>query len=112
MADPYNMYFTPDGRYAIVVAESNQELDFRDPHTFALEHRIDVNCAGVDHIDFAATGAYLIATRVQRPAGPVDLHTLRVVENLSLPGSAPQDIKLDPAGRISTSPTRTTPGSG
>jgi len=99
--DPYNMYFTPDGRYAIVVAESRQDLDFRDPHTFALEHRIRVRCAGVDHIDFAATGAYLIATceyagRLVR----LDLHTLRVAGYLNLPGSAPQDIKLDPAGRI------------
>ena len=97
--DPYNMYFTPDGRYAIVVAESRQRLDFRDPHTFALEHRIPVNCAGVDHIDFAANGAYLIATcefsgRLVR----VDLHTLKVAGYLNLPGSAPQDIKLDPTG--------------
>jgi DNA-binding beta-propeller fold protein YncE len=95
------MYFTPDGRYAIVVAEARQNLDFRDPHTFALRHRIHVNCAGVDHIDFAATGAYLIATcefagRLVR----VDLHTLSVVGYLNLPGAAPQDIKLDPAGRI------------
>ena len=99
--DPYNMYFTPDGRYAIVVAEARQDLDFRDPHTFALEHRIHVDCAGVDHIDFAATGAYLIATceyagRLVR----IDLHTLTVAGYLTLPGSAPQDIKLDPAGRI------------
>jgi len=98
--DPYNMYFTPDGRYAIVVAEARQHLDFRDPHTFALEHRIGVDCAGVDHIDFAASGAYLIATcefagRLVR----VDLHTLTVAGYLDLPGSAPQDIKLDPAGR-------------
>ena len=28
--DPYNMYFTPDGRYAIVVAERLHRLDFRD----------------------------------------------------------------------------------
>ena len=47
------------------------------------------------------TGAYLIATcefsgRLVR----VDLHTLTVVDYLNLPGSAPQDIKLDPAGRI------------
>jgi YVTN family beta-propeller protein len=99
--DPYNMYFTPDGRYAIVVAEAKQSLDFRDPHSFALEHRVHVNCAGVDHIDFAATGAYLIAScefggRLVR----VDLHSLNVVGYLNLPGSAPQDIKLDPAGRI------------
>ncbi len=98
--DPYNMYFTPDGRYAVVVAEARQHLDFRDPHTFALEHRVTVNCAGVDHIDFAANGAYLIATcefagRLVR----VDLHTLTVDGYLNLPGSSPQDIKLDPTGR-------------
>jgi YVTN family beta-propeller protein len=98
--DPYNMYFTPDGRYAVVVAEARQHLDFRDPHTFALEHRVTVDCAGVDHIDFAANGAYLIATcefsgRLVR----VDLHTLMVDGYLDLPGSSPQDIKLDPTGR-------------
>ena len=31
--DPYNMYFTPDGRYAIVVAERLHRLDFRNAHT-------------------------------------------------------------------------------
>jgi YVTN family beta-propeller protein len=97
--DPYNLYFTPDGRYAIVVAEARQNLDFRDPRTFALEHRVRVDCAGVDHIDFAASGAYLIATcefagRLVR----VDLHTLTVAGYLDLPGSSPQDIKVDPAG--------------
>jgi YVTN family beta-propeller protein len=99
VSDPYNMYFTPDGRYAIVVAEAQRELNFRDPHSFALKHRVKVDCAGVDHIDFAADGAYLIATcefagRLVR----VDLHTLKVAGYLDLPGSAPQDIKLDPAG--------------
>jgi YVTN family beta-propeller protein len=99
--DPYNMYFTPDGRYAIVVAEARQNLDFRDPHTFRLEHRVHVDCAGVDHIDFAANGAYLIAScefagRLVR----IDLHTLTVAGYLNLPGAAPQDVKLDPAGRI------------
>jgi YVTN family beta-propeller protein len=98
--DPYNMYFTPDGRYAIVVAEARRHLDFRDPHTFALEHRIGVDCTGVDHIDFAASGAYLIATcEFSGQLVRVDLHTLKVAGYLNLPGSAPQDIKLDPTGR-------------
>ena len=38
--DPYNMYFTPDGRYAIVVAERLHRLDFRDAHTFKLHHSL------------------------------------------------------------------------
>ena len=29
--DPYNMYFSPDGKSAIVVAEAIKRLDFRDP---------------------------------------------------------------------------------
>ena len=35
--DPYNMYFTPDGESAIVVAEALKRLDFRDPQTMALQ---------------------------------------------------------------------------
>ncbi len=35
--DPYNMYFTPDGKEAIVVAEAYKRLDFRDPQTMALK---------------------------------------------------------------------------
>ena len=31
--DPYNMYYTPDGKYAIVVAERQAPLDFHDPKT-------------------------------------------------------------------------------
>lgn len=55
--DPYNMYWTPDGRYAIVVAEAHRRLDFRDPHTFKLEFSIATpDCAGINHADFAIDG--------------------------------------------------------
>ena len=33
MKDPYNMYYTPDGKYAIVVAEREKRLDFYDAQT-------------------------------------------------------------------------------
>ena len=33
VTDPYNLYFTPDGHYAIVVAERLQHLDFRNAQT-------------------------------------------------------------------------------
>src|SRR5215831_19104402 len=35
--DPYNMYFSPDGKSAIVVAEALKRLDFRDPKTMQLQ---------------------------------------------------------------------------
>ena len=38
--DPYNLYFTADGRRAIVVAEAHRELDFRTPHTMRLTHAL------------------------------------------------------------------------
>src|SRR5581483_4325515 len=62
--DPYNLYFTPDGKYAIVVAERLARLDFADPHTFAVQRALAVPCAGVDHLDFSADGTYLIANGV------------------------------------------------
>ena len=48
--DPYNMYFTPDGSAAIVVAEAHKRLDFRDPQTMALKYSIATpDCRGVNH---------------------------------------------------------------
>ena len=61
--DPYNMYFTPDGKSAIVVAEARKRLDFRDPKTMALQYSIDTpGCAGINHADFSADGRYAIFT--------------------------------------------------
>jgi len=102
VADPYNMYFTPDGRYAIVVAERLARLDFRDAHTFRLHHSLAVPCRGVDHMDFSADGSYLIAScEFSGELLKVDVRRERLVGVLRLPaGSAPQDVKLSPDGRI------------
>ena len=56
------MYFTPDGRYAIVVAERLQRLDFRDAQSMKLHRSLSVPCPGVDHLDFTADGRYLLAS--------------------------------------------------
>ncbi len=100
--DPYNMYFTPDGRYAIVVAERLARLDFRDAHTFRLHHSLSVPCRGVDHLDFSADGSYLIAScEFSSQLVKVDIAHERVVGTLPVPhGGAPQDVKLSPDGRI------------
>ena len=61
--NPYNMYFTPDGKSAIVVAEARKRLDFRDPQTMALQYSIETpGCAGINHADFAIDGRYAIFT--------------------------------------------------
>src|SRR5262245_47532984 len=101
--DPYNLYFTPDGRFAIVVAERLARLDFRDPHTFALVKSLPVPCAGVDHLDFSADGTYLLAScefssemvKVVVAGDPSLAGGLPL-----LPHAKPQDVKLSPDGRI------------
>jgi YVTN family beta-propeller protein len=100
--DPYNMYFTPDGHYAIVVAEAQQHLDFRDPQTMALVHSLAVPCRGVDHMDFSANGRYLIAScEFSGQLLKVDVTTQTVVGTLSLGGDAePQDVKVSPDGTV------------
>ena len=61
--DPYNMYATPDGKSAIVVAEARKRLDFRDPQTMALQYSIDVpGCPGINHADFSLDGRFAIFT--------------------------------------------------
>jgi YVTN family beta-propeller protein len=104
VTDPYNMYFTPDGRFAIVVAERLHRLDFRDAHSFKLHHSLHVPCAGVDHMDFSADGRYLIAScEFSGQLVKVDVASQRVVRTLTLPGGAgemPQDVKLSPDGKV------------
>ena len=61
--DPYNVYWTPDGRHAIVVAEELKRLDFRDPVTMKVDYSIAVpKCGGVNHADFAIDGSYALFT--------------------------------------------------
>ena len=100
--DPYNLYFTPDGRYAIVVAERLARLDFRFPHSFRLHHSLHVPCRGVDHMDFSADGRYLIATcEFSGQLIKVDVRREQVVGLISLPGGGiPQDVKLSPDGKL------------
>ena len=99
--DPYNMYFTPDGRYAIVVAERLHRLDFRDAHTFRLHRSVHVPCTGIDHMDFSADGSYLLAScEFSGQLVKVDVQRERIVGTLTLrTGAAPQDVKLSPDGR-------------
>jgi DNA-binding beta-propeller fold protein YncE len=107
VADPYNLYFTPDGRYALVVAERLQRLDFRDPQTLALHDTVHVDCAGVDHMEFTRDGRWALATcEFSGKILKLDVVTHKVVGYLQLdPGGlgkrgAPQDVRSAPDGRL------------
>lgn len=100
--DPYNLYFTADGRRAIVVAEAFRQLDFRSPHSMKLMHQLDVPmCKGVDHMDFTADGRRALAScEFAGRMIVVDLVHERVTKTIDLkPTAMPQDVKLSPDGR-------------
>ena len=99
--DPYNMYFTPDGKSAIVVAEAFKRLDFRDPQTMALQYSIEVpQCKGINHADFSIDGRIVIFTcEFQGSLARIDLANRKVLGYLKLSrGGMPQDIRSSPDG--------------
>ena len=100
--DPYNMYFTPDGAEAIVVAEAHERLDFRDPHSMALKSSLSVpGCKGINHADFSIDGRYAIFTcEFSGSLAKIDLVQRRALGLLKLSkGGMPQDIRVTPDGR-------------
>ena len=84
--DPYNMYFTPDGKSAIVVAEAMKRLDFRDPQTMQLQYSIKTpGCGGINHADFSIDGRYAIFTcEFSGQIAKIDLEKRMVVGYLKL----------------------------
>ena len=100
--DPYNMYFTPDGKSAIVVEEAEKRLAFRDPHSMQPQYAIDTpKCPGINHADFSIDGTFAIFTcEFGKGLVKVDLVERKVVDYLKLSkGGMPQDIRVSPDGR-------------
>ncbi|MEI6732573.1 MAG: YncE family protein [Comamonadaceae bacterium] len=124
--DPYNLYFSPDGRSAIVVAEAKRRLDFRDPKTLALQYSIEVpNCGGINHGDFSIDGRYAIFTcEFAGTVAKIDLVNKSVIgyvkltvpktrfkdtvkspnpletEICTVSKGMPQDIRISPNGKL------------
>lgn len=83
--DPYNLYFTPNGKYAMVIAERAKRVDFRDPHTMRFIRSVRVGCKGLDHVDFTVDGRYAIAScEFSGQLVKIDLATFSPVGYLSL----------------------------
>jgi YVTN family beta-propeller protein len=101
--DPYNMYFTPDGSAAIIVAEARKRLDFRHPQTMAMKYSIETpNCPGINHADFSIDGRYAIFTCEYGGAvAKIDLVERKVAGYLKLSkGGMPQDVRISPDGKL------------
>ncbi len=125
--DPYNLYFTPDGRHALVMAERLHRIDVRNPHTMALQRSLPVKCWGINHADYTAdlkhfvascefSGELLVidreATKVEKvinlnkaksPGADSPMHAKMSTGPKAQirPGASamPQDVRLTPDGR-------------
>jgi YVTN family beta-propeller protein len=103
VGDPYNLYFTPNGRYAIVVAERLRRLDFRTPRSFRLVKSVRVPCAGVNHMDFSAKGGYaIVSCEFSGQLLKVDVRRMRILAVRRLPRrfAMPQDVRAAPDARV------------
>src|SRR6516162_4977938 len=111
--DAYNLYFTPDGKSAIVVAEALKRLEFRDPQTMTMQYSIPTpQCSGVNHADFSIDGTYAIFTCEFSGGGlaKIDLVQRKVVNYMKLarPDASaaaaghgmPQDIRISTDAKI------------
>ena len=84
--DPYNLYWSPDGKFAIVVAEAYKRLDFRDPVTMKMEFTIPTpECEGINHADFSIDGRYALFTcEFNGRLTKIDLVNRKVMETIRL----------------------------
>jgi YVTN family beta-propeller protein len=96
---PYNFYYTPDGKTAIVVVERLQTLEFRDPKTWELKGSVYIPWPGVDHLDFSKDGDYFLASSEwSGVVSKVDVEKMELVDYAEV-GALPIDIKLSPDGK-------------
>jgi len=115
--DPYNLYFTPDGKYAVVMSEAAKKIVFRDPHTMAIKKEISSQCNGVNHADWSADGnTFVVSCEFSGELMLVNTSQMKIIKKQKLPnmnpnatagshagmpnqGPMPQDVKLSPDGK-------------
>ena len=99
---PYNLYYTPNGRQAIVMVEEYNTIRFSHPGSF--RKIADVSrpgCRGPNHADFSGNGRFFVVT-CEFSGALMEVSTLshRVLGVLHFGSSSmPQDIRLSPDGR-------------
>ena len=102
--DPYNLYFTPNGKYAVVMSEADKKIVFRDPHSMAIKKVLNVPCEGVNHADWTKDGNFfLVSCEFSAMVLWVDTTKMEVVKTAKIPMTGkstamPQDVKVSPDG--------------
>ena len=117
LIDPYNLYFTPNGKYAVVMEERMREIVFADPHSFKVKKTIKTRCTGVNHADWTADGNTFVAScEFNGTIIEVDTAKMKVINQQFIPtkyarhssshhaglpnmGPQPQDVKISPDGK-------------
>ncbi|GAA4018792.1 hypothetical protein GCM10022631_34880 [Deinococcus rubellus] len=98
--DPYNLYFTPDGQYAVVVAENQARLDFLAVGSMKRVFSIAVPCKGINHMDFSPNGKRVLAAcEFSGDLLKIDLSARKVTGKLHI-GGMPQDVRIAPDGKV------------
>ena len=102
--DVYNLYFTPDGKRAIVVAEAYKRLDFYDPVTWRRTKAVTFpECAGINHMDYSADlKTMLVSCEFANRMIVLDGASHKKLRQFDLDVAVhgmPQDTRLTPDGR-------------
>jgi len=104
---PYNLYYTPDGTKAIVVADylgasmvADNGLYFYNRETWELLKFVNVPWPGVNHLDFSADGSFLLVS-CESTGFVVKVDTRAMtIDGAFEVGGSPLDVRLAPAGDV------------
>jgi YVTN family beta-propeller protein len=101
---PYNLYFSLDGRKALVILDSRlagaHQVYFYDRRTWRLLKALRIPWAGADHLDFTADGRFaLLSTEYSGYLVKIDIARMVIVGRLYV-GGRPVDVRLAPDGRV------------
>jgi YVTN family beta-propeller protein len=115
MPRPYNLYFTPDGKTAVVMIEEYNTIRFADPHTWRTIQDLKYpGCLGPNHADFSGNGRFFvvscefsgellkIGTLSHRVLGVLKLDPQPTTPNadpMTMGRSVPQDVRISPDGK-------------
>ena len=115
MPRPYNLYFTPDGRTAVVMIEEHDTIRFADAHTFrTIKDLTYPGCRGPNHADFSGNGRFFVvtcefsgellkvSTLGHRVLGAIHFDprpTAPHADPMTMGRSVPQDVRISPDGK-------------